>query len=346
MRTPWQRNKTANRLCAPRAELRGISRIKFEKKPYQFIFDILSNYSKYTIFLQHMSTFEKTYNTFSTGINLFFQSFISILKIAIRFRINKKLPKPLKDSCAILGNGPSLNDSLKNHLDFIKKCDILCVNNFGASEYFQILKPNDYVLFDGYYFLFDNEKYAREDVKLTFETFKTIDWPINMYIPAKARNSYLVNTIFKKNSCISICYFNHIVVEGYNWFKYPLYKYGMGMPQCQNVLGLSIFLSINRGYKDINLFGADHSWHEQFTLSENNRIEMAQDHFYDKTKIKPVPFNTFLKSHVTVADFFLSLYKVFKGYNIINEYANYRNTKVYNASHKSFIDAFERRKIE
>lgn len=293
-----------------------------------------------------MSVLEKTYKTLSLSVNLFIQSFISVIKIAFRFRINNALPNTVKGDCAILGNGPSLNYSLEHNLDFIKKCDILCVNNFVHSEYFQVLKPGNYVLFDGYYFLYDNKKYNRVDVGLTFETFKTIDWPINMYIPAYGRNSYLANTILKKNPFITICYFNYIVVEGYNWLKHPIFKHGIGMPQCQNVLGASIFLSINRGYNDIYLFGADHSWHEQFTLLDNNRILIAQDHFYDKTETKPVPFRTFSQDHMTVSDFFLALYKTFRGYTIINDYANYRNVKVYNTSKKSFIDAFERKEIK
>ncbi|MES2140620.1 MAG: hypothetical protein V4511_13010 [Bacteroidota bacterium] len=293
-----------------------------------------------------MAALEKIYKAFSSGINLFISSFISILKIAFLYRINKKLPKAIKESCAILGNGPSLTDSFKNHLDFIKKCDILCVNNFAQSEYFQILKPDDYVLLDGYYFLFDNEKYDRDDVKLTFEILKTINWPINIYLPTYARNSYLVNSILKKNTFIRICFFNHIVVEGYNWFKFPVFKHGIGMPQCQNVLSASTFLSINRGFRDIYIFGADHSWHEQFAVSENNRIAIANDHFYDKTKTGSVPPEIVFKKEVTVSDFFLSLYKVFQSYYILNDYAIYRKTKVYNSSHKSCIDAFERKEIK
>ncbi len=289
-----------------------------------------------------MSTLEKVYKNLSTSFNLFSNSFFSILKIAFQFRIIKELPKAQNDRCAILGNGPSLNDSLKNHLNFIESCNILCVNHFAQSEYFRVLKPQQYVFLDGYYFLFDNKKYDLAAVNLTFEILKIIDWPINVFIPMYARNSYLVNTILKNNTYIKICYYNHIVVEGYNWFKFPVFKRGIGMPQCQNVLGASIFLSINIGYKDIYIFGADHSWHGQFTHLDNNIITMTDVHFYDKTEKKPTLLT---QGHVTVAYFFLSLSKVFRGYEIINEYADYRQTKVYNASHKSFIDAFERKEI-
>ena len=289
-----------------------------------------------------MAALEKIYKAFSSGINLFISSFISILKIIFLYRENTKLPKGIKESCAILGNGPSLNYSLKNHLNFIEACDILCVNHFAQSEYFRILKPKKYVFLDEYYFLFDNKKYDLAVVNQTFEILKIIDWPISIFLPMYARDSYLVDTVLKNNIYIKICYFNHIAVEGYNWFKFPVFKRGIGMPQCQNVLSASIFLSINIGYKDIYIFGADHSWHEQFTHLDNNKITMTDGHFYDKTEKKPVLVT---QGHITVSYFFSSLYKVFRGYEIINEYANYRHTKVYNASHKSFIDAFERKEI-
>ena len=292
-----------------------------------------------------MPALEKTYKTLGSSISLFISSFISILKIAFMYRINKKLPKAIKTSCAVLGNGPSLNDSFENHLNFIKKCDILCVNNFVHSDYFEILKPEDYVLLDGYYFLFDNQKYNRQDVYLTFEKFKIINWHINFYLPAIAKKSYLVNEYLGRNPFVHIYYFNHIVIEGYNWFKHFIFKKELGMPQSQNVLCASLFLSINKGYKDIYLFGADHSWHEKLSILDNNKISLEDVHFYDKKKVDPKLMQGFLESNINIADIFLSLYKLFRSYNIINNYANYRKVKIYNASHKSFIDAFEKIKI-
>ncbi len=287
---------------------------------------------------------DKTYGVIRASAGRLLSSIVSVLKIIVQAKRIEQLPPGIKQNCAILGNGPSLSDSLENNLDFIKnECDILCVNNFLQSEYFRILKPGNYILLDGYYFIFDSKKYNRPDVAGTFERFKTIDWPINMYLPVYARNSYLVNTVLKNNTCIKVYYFNHIVVEGYNWFKFPIFKRGLGMPQCQNILGASLFVSINRMYKNIYLFGADHSWHENFVVSDTNIMMMSDGHFYDKDAKINSAYSP--RTDMNVTSFFLALYKTFRSYSILNEYAKYRSVKVYNASAKTYIDAFEKIKL-
>jgi hypothetical protein len=220
--------------------------------------------------------------------------------------------------------------------------DLVCVNLFAQSEYFEILKPTDYVLIDGLFFAFENKATDRQDIKKVFENFLTVTWEMNIYIPASAKKGYLVNEILKKNTCIKINYFNYIVVSGYDKFKFYMYKKGFGMPQCQNVLAASLFLSINRGYKEIYLFGADHSWHQQISVASDNKILLLDQHFYN-TEGKALTINA--QNKQTTADVFYSLYKAFKSYVILNSYAIYRNCTVYNASEVSFIDAFQQKKI-
>jgi hypothetical protein len=116
------------------------------------------------------------------------------------------------------------------------------------------------------------------------------------------------------------------------------------MPQCQNVLAASLFLSINRGYKEIYLFGADHSWHQQISVANNNKIMLNDQHFYN-TEGKAVALNSTTQNQQSTADIFYSLYKAFKSYIVLNNYAVYRNCKVYNASEVSFIDAFQQKKL-
>ncbi|MFY9307881.1 MAG: hypothetical protein WAQ28_02410 [Bacteroidia bacterium] len=288
-----------------------------------------------------MSGLQKIYNDVSSGAGLFFKSLLSLVKLALRARKLKPLPQPVKERCAILGNGPSLTESLKGGIEFVKSCDIVCVNNSILSEYFSTLKPSDYVFLDEYYFIFDNVKHAREDIKTTIHSFTAVDWPMNVFVPSYGKNSYFVTTVLNSNKFITVCYFNQVIVDGYEWFKFPIYKSGLGMPQCQSVLGACIYLSINRGYKETYIFGADHSWHETLALSDANGIMLTNSHFYDKTAAKSLLY----PQYGGIANFFFSLYKTFKGYDVLDDYARYRNVKVYNASHKSYIDAFERKKV-
>jgi hypothetical protein len=97
-------------------------------------------------------------------------------------------------------------------------------------------------------------------------------------------------------------------------------------------------------YKNIYLFGADHSWHEEIRITDQNEFEMRQVHFYDHTsnvkheKVIDVRNNSLPKLHAQ----FLSLHKVFYSYEILGVFAKFRKINVLNASKKSFIDAFER----
>ena len=63
---------------------------------------------------------------------------------------NKKLEK--KGSLIIIWNWPSFLETIKNHSDFLKKNELLCVNRFVDTEYYTILKPKYYVIADSAFF--------------------------------------------------------------------------------------------------------------------------------------------------------------------------------------------------
>jgi hypothetical protein len=293
-----------------------------------------------------MSFLEKTYNRLSLQVQEFNNTWISLLKMVVRYRRSSVPPLVDCDTCYILGNGPSLKLSLIKHLDLLKQNDVVCVNHFSQSEYFELLKPKHYVLLDGLFFLYSPNGDGRDDIKATFDGLRKINWNMNIYVPIRAKKSPIVTEILNNHPFIKFFYFNQIVVSGYNWFKFFAYKNGLGMPQCQNVLGASIFVCINAGYKKIYLLGADHSWHEQISVLNDNRIVLHDKHFYDENDGKKVVLTTTSHRNAnTMPSLFFSLYKAFKVYAVLNDYSESRNCKIYNASEISYIDAFERKKI-
>lgn len=268
--------------------------------------------------------------------------FISILKIIIRSRFGLTLPQSTERTCAILGNGPSLNTSFKEHLSFIKSADIICVNNFNQAPEFFELKPTKYVLLDNLFFAYHPEHLPHTVIEKTLHAFKPVDWSIDVYVPYSGKHSFFVQHLQKENPHIRFIYYNYVIAKGFNWFTHWVFRNNLGSMQCQNVLAMSIFLSINSGYRNIFLFGADHSWHEQYQI-ENNKVLLHDQHFYDKTPKKPIIMHDHVKNEKrTIADMFLSLHKAFKGYERINDYAISRQVKIWNASAKSYIDTFDR----
>jgi hypothetical protein len=277
-----------------------------------------------------------------------FSSFLSILKIILLSKLSLKLPKSTLKKAAILGNGPSLKTTLANDLDFIKTTDIYAVNLFSLSAEYTQIKPQNYVILDPAFFLFNPENDGRADIKKALACLiKDTTWVMKLFVSYKVKKSYFVQQIIQSNQNIQFCYFNYTIVEGFSWFRHRIFNLNLGMPQCQNILACALFLAIRRRYDEIYLFGADHSWHEEIRVNENNEIEVKQVHFYDNASqvkhAKILDVNT--KVHSDLQTIFLSLHKAFYGYHILKQYANYQSVDVLNASTKSYIDAFERVKI-
>lgn len=272
--------------------------------------------------------------------------FISLLKIVVRSKFGLKLPQSSGRPCAVLGNGPSLKQSFSESMDFLKTADVFCVNNFIQAGEFNELRPQFYVLLDTYYSFFDGVEHNREDIHKTYNKFLEVSWPLAVYVPYTWSDSFWVKTLSAKNPNIKFYYFNYVICKGFPWFRHWVFKNNLGMMQCENVLGSCIYIAINSGYKDIYLFGADHSWHEQYTI-QDNRVLLTDRHFYDQGEVeaRAVRDPTNLSKKVTIADLFLSLHKAFRSYHVIADYAATKGARILNASAKSYIDTFDRVKI-
>ena len=51
------------------------------------------------------------------------------------------------------------------------------------------------------------------------------------------------------------------------------------MPFSQNVLVAAIYISLNLGYKNIYLLGADHSWAHDVSVNDDNQLCLNDRHF-------------------------------------------------------------------
>jgi hypothetical protein len=166
-----------------------------------------------------------------------------------------------------------------------------------------------------------------------------------LYVPHFAKGSYLLRQIEGGNPTIQVVYFNYTVVSGFNRLTYWLYEKGLGMPRAQTVIIAALTLMVNRKFDTIYLFGADTSWHEQIRLDDQNQLLIKQVHFYDKpadVRHEPVYVDKHRQRTSSMSSQFLSLHNVFRGYEVLRDYADHRGVAILNASAKSYIDAFER----
>lgn len=287
---------------------------------------------------------ENSYKETSGFISQFVNTCVSILKILIRSKFSNSIVQSNERTCIVLGNGPSLKTSLTHHKDFLKKHALFCVNSFSLSEEYTELKPQYYVILDYSFWKSDGEI-----IKDTLEAIKAkTTWPIKLLLPEMASGSKRFEELAKMNPNIQLHYFNYTVFKGFQSVAHWFYNKNMAMPQSQNVLVATIFLSINSGFKEIFVVGADHTWHEHLHLDEKNILNIKQIHFYEnEERVAYTPFRKGIHLNETfkVHEIFATWAKTFYGYIALQNYAKDKNCKIYNASEVTFVDAFERKKL-
>ena len=248
-----------------------------------------------------------------------------------------------KGKIVILANGPSLKDVLLK-IEFDDECkdsDLCVVNYFANDDLFEILKPQYYVLSDPQ-FLANN--CFKERVLVFYETLnRKVNWKLNLCIPYSFRKQ-ITNYIHNDN--INIVYFHSIVYKGFSNIRNYLFKIGLGCADYGTVVHHCIYIAINLGYKEINLYGVDHTYFDGLCVNEKNQVCRRVTHYYDEEEpvIKPLCHNYTGKLVPYNMSFFLYDHmRIFQGHEIINEYAKYRSVVIYNRTKGSMIDAYLRK---
>jgi hypothetical protein len=295
-----------------------------------------------------------------------FQTTISIAKITIRSRIFLPKFKPHAPQVLILGTGPSA----KNAMDFLKEqsinIPIMAVNKFSTQPEFFELKPYYYLMLDKCFFDFSETVYAhpakhpmvafkpdfektQRTINETWDALKLVNWPITFFVPQLYSNSFIINHIKSVNKNISFTIYNYTVINGFNYFKNWIYNQRLGSPQCENVINSCIMTCAQFGFSKIYIAGADHNFHMNIHVDDDNTIITTENHFYiDKNVKHPLlkqnPDGTTRKT--TLKEVFQSLVKVHAGYEETQRYANYRGVSIFNLTPGGYLDSFPRKPIE
>lgn len=280
------------------------------------------------------------------------QTKISVLRILLQssfFNVLKTNQIPSKP-CLILGNGPSLNDTLaKTNPTLFEKFDAMAVNNAANSDEFIRLKPKLYILNAITYFQSDQElsDFYIDAKKVLFQSLKVkTSWKMSLLVPFRARKSREFNELLASNPNLTPLYFNQTPIEGLRFWSHLLFNLKLGMPRPHNVLIPGIMNAIHLRYSQIVIVGADHSWLSELSVNNKNEALLRHVHFYDSEGTTPMKMEDRItrprKLHEIIQKFYLS----FKGYWDISKYAKSRNVTIYNASTTSMIDAFERVQLD
>ena len=289
------------------------------------------------------------------GFLLFIQNFmnnlgeglLSLIKVTLLSKWFVKIKETQQDnSCVLLGNGPSLNKTIDQYKSFLNDKDLICVNHFPISDYYELLKPRYFMTSAPDLWLDDiDEKFVIASNRLFKAIAEKTIWNLDLYIPYEAKKYYRWRNHLKDNKSINIIYYNNVAVEGWRCFRHFFFKRNIGMPRPHNIMIPSIFNAINLGYKRIYLWGVDHSWLKDISVDENNNALINQKHFYDYDSSKETTLDKKGKGARKLYEILHKFMLAFKGYFILREYAEWRNVKIINQTKGSFIDAFERGEI-
>ncbi len=280
-----------------------------------------------------------------------FQSLATIGKVLLLSKFNGILrykKAKLENSIIILGNGPSLSKTILENYELIKKSDLLCVNNFASSDFFQELQPKYYIIAAPIFFQAE-ETLSKEYIDMRNVFFEAIvkktTWDMNLMVPFVAKKSKYFREFLRSNEYINPLYFNTTPAEGITFLNHYLFKKGFGMPRPHNVLIPSIMNAIFLGFEEIKIVGADHSWLKEISVNEQNEALVHQKHFYDENESKPLKMQDYITRPRRLHEIVYKFYLTFRGYWDIASYAAKRNVKIINCSEESMIDAFERGKL-
>ena len=245
---------------------------------------------------------------------------------------------------SILCSGPSVNSDVERLLSKNMPMDFFAVNDFAQSGLFQKTAPKFYLLVDPAYWYKNTNDY---DVDARNKTFCAINeqtsWEMTLYIPVEA-----YKTGFFQNAITN----NHIKITPFNYYQfYPtktnyynfILENNFGCVPVGNVLGGALFLSINFGYKEIYLYGVEHSWLKDVRVNDSNQVCTIRKHFYGEGELEPWKKSD--GEQFKMYELLDAISTHFKGYVFLDWYAKRHNVRILNCTVGSFIDSFERVKV-
>lgn len=165
------------------------------------------------------------------GAGLFASDAASLLKVALLSRRSKKAaPVTPGRELIIMGNGPSLRNTLDTQMPLLKNRETMAVNFAANAPEFRELAPDHYILADPHFF--DGTE-SDPNVRRLWENLRAVEKPMMLHVPAvrlaQARQ-------LAEGTKLTFSTFNLTPLEGHGALCRLLMRRGLGMPRPRNVL--------------------------------------------------------------------------------------------------------------
>lgn len=253
----------------------------------------------------------------------------------------------------ILVNGPSLKKDLEDYDKGINHFDenSFMVNLSPLDPHFFQIKPKHFLLSDPIFYQDFEQK--KEQVRRMYDLLEEkVDWDMYLYIDFfhEWENDKLIEYSHISNPHIHFVKLNRwhcskLVPS----IRHRLYKKGWFMPEDGTIANVAVYVALIEGYKEIELYGADHSMFLELAVNDNNELCSLDSHFYEsgKPKMHVLKDCTTSEDRVfRVHEFLYIVYVMFYSHNLLRQFADYMGAKVINCTPGSMIDSYERKMTE
>lgn len=223
--------------------------------------------------------------------------------------------------------------------EVIQKNDYMAMNFFAFDEHFFTIKPKHYCLMDPMFF---QDSWNGVKVIELFEIFQNkINWEMFLYIPSNRFDDFSMYSGIRNNQ-IKIFRVNTNIFSGFEHFRFLFYKKNFAMPRPQTVANLAIYAGLNCEYKEIKLYGLDHSYFDSLSVNNENILCTREAHFYDKNvAVKPI-LNNDTGIPFKVSEYLFCIGHMFKSHDLLAEYAKLKKASITNCTPNSMVDSYKR----
>ena len=248
-------------------------------------------------------------------------------------------PKP---SVLILGNGPSLGEALPRLIERREHetKDVMAVNYFALDERFATVRPAYYVLSDPTFF---RDSTHRNRVTELYRTLnEKVMWPMNLYVQYYNPERFDYRAALP-NPNIRIVRFHTQLYRGFRGVEFWLFRRGLGSANFGTVVQVCEYVALLLGYKTLELYGVDHTLLDGLCVDEENRLCRADRHYYDAVPATPKPiFQNVPHRPYTMSVYLAEVAELFRGHEVLRDYAASLGARIINRTRGSMIDAYER----
>ena len=248
-------------------------------------------------------------------------------------------PRPV---AAIFGNGPSLGRELPRLLESgaLRDRDVMAVNFFALDGRFEEVRPAYYVLSDPMFF---RDSAQRERVAELYRTLNArVTWPMHLYVQYYNPERFDYRAALP-NPQIRIIPFHTQLYRGFPTLGFRLFRRGLGSANYGTVVQVCEYIALLLGYRTVELYGVDHTLLDGLAVDDGNRLCRRDSHYYDTAPAAAQPiFQKVPPRPYTMAMYLGEVAELFRGHEILRDYAAWLGARIVNRTRGSLIDAYER----